>query len=96
MKVTLTLATTPAPLADNVAFGFYRFSILGQPDVDTANTVVEYDLPPGGAYHVVAQAYAADGSPLGVAMADFTVPSDTVSPPPRTYPAPSSISVAFG
>ena len=98
MKVTLTLATTETELVSG-SFGFYRYKTTGQDDVDTAQTTVEYDLAAGD-YSCTAQAFDADGVPLAAARLDFTVPADVpvVPPPmpPKTYGAPTGLSVAFG
>lgn len=98
MKVTLVLATTTTPLPDGVNFGFYRFKVSGQDDVDTQQTTVEYDIAAGTACDASVQAYAADGAPLGFVSVGFTVPSEDVppAPPPRTYEAPSALTVTFG
>jgi hypothetical protein len=96
MKVTLTLATTTTELASGVSFGFYRFKVTGQADVDTKQTIVEYDLP-AGAYSGSCQAYDTDGAPLGSTSIEFTVPADAPPPPPvTTYEAPAGLNVTFG
>jgi hypothetical protein len=98
MKVTLVLATTTTPLSSGVTFGYYRFKVPGQDDVDTQQTTVEYDLAPGS-YSASCQAYAADGTPLGFASLGFTVPDDSApapEPAPATYEAPSALTVRFG
>jgi hypothetical protein len=96
MKTTLVLATTTTPLAPGVDFGFYRFKVPGQDDVDTKQTTVEYDLP-AGSYSASCQAYAADGSPLGFVSVGFDVPADAPPPPPpATYEAPAGLTVTLG
>lgn len=98
MKVTLVLATTTTNLADGAPdFGFYRFKVTGQTDVDTQQTTVEYDIASGSACDATVQAYDADGNPLASVALNFTVPTDTAPPPaPRTYEAPSGLAVKFG
>lgn len=94
MKTTLVLATTTTPLPVGVTFGFYRYSVTGQPDVDTTKPTAEFDLATG-AYTAKCQAYADDGAPLGDAFTtDFSVPTDTT--PPATFEAPAGLSVTFG
>ncbi len=103
MKTTLVLATTTTALAAGVAFGFYRFSTTGQPDVDTALPTVEYDLP-AGPCATNCQAFAADGSPLAFTSVSYTVPADATPPAPpapapspeATYEAPTGLTVTFG
>jgi hypothetical protein len=99
MRATLTLATVTSALAAGVAFGFYRFSVAGQPDVDTQATAVSLDLPAGD-YQAVVQAYDSNGNPLAApALAAFTVPADVPAPAPapaQTFEAPAGLSVTFG
>lgn len=101
MKVTLVLATTTTALLDTQGdFGFYRFKVPGQDDVDTQQPTAEYDLPGGTSYDVVCQAYDASGAPLASTSLSFTVPTDTTPPAPppapRTYEAPSGLTANFG
>jgi hypothetical protein len=95
MKTTLVLATVTTPLPDGVGdFGFYRFSVSGQPDVDTTKPTAEFDLD-AGSYSAKCQAYADDGAPLGNPdTLDFAVTGD--APAPATYEAPAGLSVLFG
>ncbi len=95
MKTTLVLATTKTDLLDSQPdFGFYRFGVSDQPPVDTALPTAIYDLTPGATYSASAQAFAADGTPLDASvLTSFTVPA---APPPRTFEAPSGLSVTFG
>jgi hypothetical protein len=96
MRVNLVLATTTTTLAAGIAFGFYRFSVAGQPDTDTGSKLVSLDLAAGD-YHASVQAYDGTGAPLGQpSLADFTVPADAPPPPSATFEAPSGLTVTFG
>lgn len=96
MRVNLVLATTTTDLAAGVAFGFYRFSVNGQPDTDTGAKLVSLDLATGD-YSASVQAYDGAGAPLGApSLASFTVPADAPPPPPATFEAPASLTVTFG
>lgn len=98
MKTVLVLATVTTPLPDGVAgFGFYRFTVGGQPIVDTAKPTAEFDLA-AGLYTATCQAYADDGAPLGVPSSlELTVPADAPPPSPAaTYEAPNGLSATYG